>query len=187
VGLADAITWTVSHLGVLGVFALMVPESACIPIPSEATLLFAGFAVGQGWMNPWEAVAAATAGNLVGSLLAYEIGRRAQGRLVSGPLSCRRLFARHGDAAVFIARVLPLARTFVSLPAGRAGVPRLRFAALTVAGCLVWCAALIALGALVGSRWLAVSSTLGRVALIGGALLLAAVAARAVAARARIG
>ena len=65
----------VTQLGPLGVFLLMVPESACIPVPSEATLLAAGFAVRQGLMPFWSAVLAAVTGNLVGSLIAYGLGR----------------------------------------------------------------------------------------------------------------
>ena len=70
----SAMTALIQHLGPLGVFLLMVPESACIPVPSEVTLLFAGFAVSQGWMSLPLAVLAATAGNLVGSLIAYGVG-----------------------------------------------------------------------------------------------------------------
>src|SRR5438270_9328924 len=116
-----------SRFGVLGVFLLMVPESACVPLPSEVTLLFAGFSVHQGWMSFPLAVLAATAGNLAGSLLAYGIGAAGQLQRVA----CLRtvlgrwesLLDRHGTRAVFIARLLPLARTFVSLPAGARRVP----------------------------------------------------------------
>ena len=112
----------ISHFGVVGVFLLMVPESACVPIPSELTLLCAGFAVHQGWMNLPFAVLAATAGNLAGSLLAYAIGATGHLRrvaLVRAVLTrWESLLERHGTRAVFIARLLPVARTFVSLPAG---------------------------------------------------------------------
>ena len=67
-------TAVVSSFGVFGVFLLMVPESACIPVPSEVTLLFSGFAVSQHWMSFPLAVLAATAGNLLGSLIAYAVG-----------------------------------------------------------------------------------------------------------------
>src|SRR5919109_4941476 len=69
-----SMTGAIRHFGIIGVFLLMVPESACIPIPSEVTLLFSGFAVHEGWMSFPLAVLAATAGNLVGSLLAYGVG-----------------------------------------------------------------------------------------------------------------
>src|SRR5947209_2985741 len=115
-------TGLIERWGVLGVFLLMVPESACVPIPSEVTLLFSGFAVHQGWMSFPLAVLAATAGNLAGSLLAYALGAaRLLHRLPVLRTLLERwegLIDRHGTRAVFIARLLPLARTFVSLPAG---------------------------------------------------------------------
>lgn len=155
----------VTQLGPLGVFLLMVPESACIPVPSEVTLLAAGFAVHEGWMPFWIALAAATAGNLVGSLIAYGAGRlvverRAQVWGRAGLARCDALFARYGSRAVFVARLLPLARTFVSLPAGHAGIGVGRFVAMTTAGCAVWAAAFILLGIALGSGWQALSDAL---------------------------
>jgi len=124
----------------------MVPESACIPVPSELTLLSAGFGVHQGWFSFPVVVAAATAGNLTGSLMAYGLGRsgvllRLPGRRGVALAGCERLFWRRGLGTVFIARLLPLARTFVSLPAGHVGVPFIRFTLLTIAGCVIWSAA----------------------------------------------
>jgi membrane protein DedA with SNARE-associated domain len=128
-------TGLIMRFGVLGVFLLMVPESACIPVPSEVTLLFSGFAVHQGWMSLPLAVLAATAGNLVGSLLAYGVGAtHVLQRLPVASEVLRRwdgLLERHGTEAVFIARLLPLARTFVSLPAGARHIPLAPFIALT--------------------------------------------------------
>lgn len=108
-------TGMIERYGALGVFLLMVPESACIPVPSEVTLLFSGFAVYQGWLSFPLAVLAATAGNVVGSLLAYGVG--ASQLLERVPIArtvARRwegLLERYGIRAVFIARLLPLART----------------------------------------------------------------------------
>ena len=156
----------------------MVPESACIPLPSEVTLLFAGFAVHQGWMSLPVAGLAATAGNLVGSLLAYAVG--ASGLLQRIPVTrtvlCRweGLLERHGTRAVFIARLLPLARTFVSLPAGARHVPLIRFIALTTIGCALWAFALVLSGMLAADAWTTVSSVLGRIVLAVGVLTLAA-------------
>ena len=93
-------TGVIERFGALGVFLLMVPESACVPIPSEVTLLFSGFAVHQGWMSFPLAVLAATAGNLVGSLLAYGLG--ASGLVERVPVARAALrrwdgvLARHG-------------------------------------------------------------------------------------------
>ena len=168
----------IERVGVLGVFLLMVPESACVPVPSEVTLLFSGFAVHQGWMSLPLAVLAATAGNLVGSLLAYAVG--ATGLLTRLPVArsligrWEGLIERHGTHAVFIARLLPLARTFVSLPAGARRVPLVPFLALTTLGCALWAAGFVLFGALAGSAWTTVDSLLGRVLLAGGLLILAA-------------
>lgn len=148
----------------LGVLLLMIPESACIPVPSEVTLMAAGFAVSRGALAFPAAIAAATAGNLLGSLIAYAVGRHAP---VPAPIArrCDRIFERYGDGAVFVARLLPLARSFVSLPAGHARVPIAAFVAMTVAGCAIWSAAFVIAGELSGSAWQEVSSVFGRVAL----------------------
>jgi membrane protein DedA with SNARE-associated domain len=177
------VTALIQQFGPLGVFALMVPESACIPVPSEVTLLFSGFAVSQHWMTFWLAVLAATAGNVVGSLLAYGLGAT---NLVARIPGARALVRRWEHTledralrAVFIARLLPLARTFVSLPAGARRVPLLPFVALTTAGCALWAVAFVLLGVLSGSAWAAVSSVLGKVLLGAGLALLAWLAFRA--------
>jgi membrane protein DedA with SNARE-associated domain len=157
---------------VLGVFLLMVPESACIPVPSKVTLLFSGFAVHQGWMSLPIAVAAATAGNLVGSLLAYALGASRLLQRVPGVRTALRrwesLLERYGTRAVFIARLLPLARTFVSLPAGARHVRLIPFIALTTIGCALWAAAFVTTGLVLGSAWASVNSTLGRALVLVG-------------------
>ena len=167
----------IEQFGPLGVFLLMVPESACIPVPSELTLLFSGFAVHQGWMTFPLAVLAATSGNLLGSLLAYALGAsRALNRL---PLArhvltrWEELIARHGIRAVFTARLLPLARSFVSLPAGARRVRLVPFVALTTAGCALWAAAFVLAGTLASSAWATLDSVLGRVLLVLGLAILA--------------
>jgi membrane protein DedA with SNARE-associated domain len=135
-------------------------------VPSEATLMCAGFAVKSGLMPLWLAVLAATAGNLVGSLTAYGIGRAGSGRSL-GPRAtralagCNRLFARYGIRAVFLARLMPLARTFISLPAGFSRVSLGPFTAMTIAGCAIWATAFALLGALVGEGWSQLSGTVG--------------------------
>jgi membrane protein DedA with SNARE-associated domain len=155
----------------LGVLLLMIPESACIPVPSEVTLMAAGFGVHQGAITLPAAIAAATAGNLIGSLIAY-----AAGRIGAVPQSIGRpseaLFARYGARAVFIGRLLPLARTFVSLPAGYVGVPIARFIALTVAGCAIWSVAFVLTGDVTGTAWHAIAGTLAHVSLAVGVLAL---------------
>jgi membrane protein DedA with SNARE-associated domain len=176
-------TGVIARFGGLGVFLLMVPESACVPLPSEVTLLFSGFAVHQGWMSLPLAVLAATAGNLVGPLLAYGLGAsRLLERLPIARTILLRwdaLLERHGTRAVLIARVLPLARTFVSLPAGARHIPLAPFIALTTIGCALWALGLILTGIIAASAWATVDSILGRVLVAIGILTLAASVLRA--------
>jgi membrane protein DedA with SNARE-associated domain len=150
--------FSLADAGPLGVFLLMVPESACLPVPSEITLLAAGFAVHQGRMLFGAAVAAATAGNLAGSLIAYALGRltsrwRLWPSAQAGLARCDILLARHGDRAVFTARLMPLARTFVSLPAGHARIPVALFTVLTTAGCAIWASGFVLAGMLLRAGW----------------------------------
>jgi membrane protein DedA with SNARE-associated domain len=154
----------VDALGLPGVFVLMVAESACIPIPSEATMLFAGFNVSNGEYSLLAAVVTGSVANLAGSWLAYWIGRA--GRVDVLEKHGRKLhikkrhlewadrwFERHGDATVFFTRMLPIIRTFISLPAGVARMPFWRFSALTLAGCVPWVLMLTFIGKQAGDRW----------------------------------
>jgi membrane protein DedA with SNARE-associated domain len=175
-------TGVIEQFGALGVFLLMVPESACVPVPSELTLLFSGFAVRQGWMSFTLAVLAATAGNLLGSLIAYWLGAS---HLLDRIPAARRvlcrwedLLERHGTRAVFIARLLPLARTFVSLPAGARHVRLVPFIVLTTAGCGLWAAGFVLTGVITASAWATVDSIVGRGLLVLGLLTLLLVTMR---------
>ena len=171
-------TGLIEQFGAFGVFLLMVPESACIPVPSEVTLLFAGFAVNGGWMSFPLAVLAATAGNLLGSLIAYALGASHWAERVPAlarPLGhWSALLDRHGTRAVFIARLLPLARTFVSLPAGARRVPLPSFIGLTSAGCALWAVGFILAGAVAGAAWQQLSAALAWPLLALGVLTLLA-------------
>jgi len=162
--LVEFATNVVGDLGLVGVFVLMLVESACIPIPSEATMLFAGFNVSEGEYSLFAAVAAGVLGNLVGSWLAYWLGYigrvdllEKHGRKLhikpSHLRSADRWFERHGDATVFFTRMLPIVRTFISLPAGVAKMPFWRFTIFTFLGCLPWMFLLTYIGMQVGSRW----------------------------------
>jgi len=170
------VTSLIENFGPLGVFLLMVPESACIPVPSEVTLIFSGVAVHQGWMSFPLALLAATAGNLVGSLLAYGLG--ASGLLAGVPVMgavlgrWEGLIDRYGKRAVLSARLMPLARTFVSLPAGARRVPLGSFVLLTTIGCALWAVAFILVGLLAGAAWNEIGSLIGRVLLALGLLVL---------------
>jgi membrane protein DedA with SNARE-associated domain len=154
----------VDKLGLPGVFALMVAESACIPIPSEGTMLFAGFNVSEGEYSLLVVVAVATAANLVGSWIAYAIGYYGRvdilekhGRKLHIKPShlewADRWFERYGAWTVFLTRMIPIIRTFISLPAGVARMPFWRFTLLTVAGCIPWIFMLALIGREVGDRW----------------------------------
>lgn len=156
-------THAIDSAGLGGVFALMVAESACIPIPSEAIMLFAGFSVSQGNLSLAGIIVAGVLGNVVGSLIAWGVGYAGRiellerGRIfhVSRAQLERadRWFERHGPATVFFSRMLPVIRTFISLPAGAARMPVGRFTLLTLAGSIPWVVMLAIVGREVGDRW----------------------------------
>ena len=152
-------TFIANH-GLQAVFVLMVLESACIPIPSEVTMIYAGYLVSQGSMNFVAAVLVGTLGNLVGSLIAWAAGAYGvDAVLVRSDHNRHRVdqahdwFERYGSPTVFFARLLPIVRTFISLPAGVARMPLGRFSVLTVLGTLPWCIGLVAVGDLAGRNW----------------------------------
>lgn len=154
--------------GLIAVFVLMFAESACIPVPSEVTMLLAGAAAGGAisgvHLNLVAVILVGTLGNVAGSYLAWWVGRaagrpavRRWGRYVrlheSDLDRAHDWFTRRGAASVFVGRLLPVIRTFISLPAGIAGMPPVRFGLLTFAGCLPWTAALAVAGYAIGANW----------------------------------
>jgi membrane protein DedA with SNARE-associated domain len=146
--------------GLEAVFGLMVLESACIPIPSEVTMVFAGYLVSQGSMNFIAAVLVGSFANLVGSWIAWGVGAYGlDALLVRSPrnrahlATAHRWFDRHGTPVVLVSRMLPLVRTFISLPAGMARMPLVRFSILTFVGCVPWCILLVGAGDLAGRNW----------------------------------
>jgi membrane protein DedA with SNARE-associated domain len=154
----------IDKLGLPGIFGLMVAESACIPIPSEATMLFAGFNVSNGEYPLLAVVAIGVVANVVGSWIAYAIGY--YGRIDILEKHGRKLhikpshlaradhwFERYGSATVFFSRMLPVIRTFISLPAGVARMPFWRFTTLTTLGCIPWVFLLAFIGKQAGDRW----------------------------------
>jgi len=154
----------VDAMGLAGIFVLMLLESACIPVPSEATMLFAGFNVSNGEYSLFAATAAGVLGNLVGSWIAYWVGY--VGRVDILEKHARKLhvkkshlewadrwFERHGDATVFFTRMLPIIRTFISLPAGVARMPFWRFTLFTLLGCIPWVLLLTFIGREAGDNW----------------------------------
>lgn len=161
--LVNLATEFIGSAGVVAVFLLMILESACIPIPSEAIMLFAGFSVSRGELTLFGVVAAGVLGNLVGSWIAYAVGYYGRldllekNRLIHvSPKHLRWAdgwFERHGAPTVFFARMLPIVRTFISLPAGVAKMPFWRFSLYTFAGSIPWVLALALIGEKVGDNW----------------------------------
>jgi membrane protein DedA with SNARE-associated domain len=161
--LVRAATDFIDATGLVGVFVLMTLESACIPVPSEAIMLFAGFNVSEGDMTLFGIVAAGSLGNLAGSLIAYAAGYYGRLELLDRNRLLHvnrrhlewadRWFERHGDATVFFTRLLPIIRTFISLPAGVARMPLGRFTVFTLAGSIPWVLMLGIIGREVGDRW----------------------------------
>jgi membrane protein DedA with SNARE-associated domain len=162
----------ITQYGYIAVFLLMLAESACIPVPSEVIMMFGGalaagaFATGAGATHPLLAgiVAAGVLGNVAGSYIAWGVGKYA------GQAAIRRWgrrigireheidratawFERHGPAAVLVGRVIPVIRTFISLPAGFADMPAGKFGLYTTLGCIPWTAALAIAGYALGANW----------------------------------
>jgi membrane protein DedA with SNARE-associated domain len=164
----------VRDAGLPGIFVLMAISSACIPIPSEVVMLFAGFAVADPSQSGAHhhltmvgIVLAGLLGTMVGSWVTYAIGRggrlelleRHGSKLHMGPAQIERAerwFERYGQAAVLFGRVVPLLRAFVSLPAGIAKMPFWRFTVLSLIGSLPWVLALALVGHAVGGDWTSV-------------------------------
>lgn len=181
------VTSAYGSLGYAGVLVLMAIESCCIPIPSEIILPLAGFLVGQGKFAFWPAVLAGTVGGTLGSCVAYGIGA-AGGRplmlkygkfvLISAADAAKadRFFERYGEATAFFSRLLPVVRTFISLPAGVARMHFGKFAGYTFAGSLVWSVVLVYVGQVLGQNWLQVRQLLQRFDYVVVALVLLAVA-----------
>jgi membrane protein DedA with SNARE-associated domain len=151
-------------LGLWGIFLLMVPESALIPIPSEATMLFAGFNVSEGTYPFWAAVLVGSVANVIGSWIAYALGYFGRIDLIEkhgAKLHIKpshlawtdQWFEKHGNATVFWARMLPIVRTFISLPAGVAKMPFWKFTIYTFAGCIPWMIFLTSIGYYAGENW----------------------------------
>src|SRR6266851_1194917 len=167
----DAIVNLLYQTGYVGVFLLMVMESATLPVPSEVVLPLGGYLVSQGRLEFWSTVAVATVGSLIGTMvdygIGYYLGRPAvlrYGRIVR--FSEKRLettekwFATHGKIVVLLARFVPLLRTLIAFPAGIVRMDVKLFLAYSAVGILVWDIALVYLGFLAGRNSTAVANTL---------------------------
>lgn len=161
--LVNLCTDFIGAVGYAGVFVLTLLGSACIPIPSEATMMFAGFKVSDGDLTLFGVIAAGVAGELIGCLIAYAAGYYGRIDLLERNklihIDRKRLdwvdgwFQRHGDITVFVGRLLPLVRAFISLPAGVAEMPLRRFIPFTLAGSVIWLSGLAVIGQAVGDNW----------------------------------
>src|SRR5919109_4397262 len=154
----------IGFTGYGGIIILMAIESACIPLPSELIMPFAGYLVSEGRFNLFWAATAGAIGCNLGSVLAYEVGYYGGRPLVErfGRFIwisrhelelADRFFARFGNLAVFISRLLPVIRTFIALPAGVARMPRVPFHIYTFVGSWPWCLGLVWLGMKAGEHW----------------------------------
>src|ERR671917_577272 len=161
--IVEVATDFIDSVGLLGVFLLMLLESACIPVPSEAIMLFAGFNVAEGEMTLLGITVAGVLGNIVGSWAAWAAGYYGRVALLERNRLIHvnrkhlewadRWFQRHGEMTVLVTRCLPIIRTFISLPAGIAKMPFWRFTIYTAIGCVPWVLMLGYIGKEVGARW----------------------------------
>lgn len=162
--ITNFIIQTISNSGYLGIFFLMVAESALIPIPSEVIMPFSGYLVSTGKFNMVFVILAGSIGNLIGSWIAYFVGLRLgrefilrYGKYVLLKKSHLELtesyFSKYGDRSTFISRLLPAVRTYISLPAGIAKMNLKKFSIYTIAGSLIWNTMLTYVGIKLGSEW----------------------------------
>jgi membrane protein DedA with SNARE-associated domain len=182
------------RFGYVGVVIAMTIESCAIPLPSELILPFAGWSVSRGLVEPltsspwsyWGAVVAGVLGNTVGSLASYAIGayggrplveRYGKYVLISADdiALAERWFARFGEATVFFSRMLPIVRTFISVPAGIARMPLWRFTLFSVLGAVPWVMLLVWGGMQLGDHWLELKQSLKGLDYLVAAAIVAAV------------
>lgn len=175
---------SISKSGYFGIFFLMTLESACLPVPSEIIMPFSGFLVFNGQFNFWPVVFLGTLGNLIGSIFAYLIGFYGGRPFIEKYgkyflISSRdldmadRWFSKYGQATVFFSRVLPVVRTFISLPAGISRMDFGKFSFYTLLGCLPWSIFLTYIGSKMGESWQSVGQYFHKFDyLIGGLIIL---------------
>lgn len=166
---SETVIHLIESLGYWGILIGMTIESACIPLPSEIIMTFAGYVVWEGKMAFWGVVLVGTLGNLVGSLIAYYVGwwggrplLEKYGKYILITHNKLNLadewFEKYGHEAVLISRMLPGLRTFISLPAGITHMNLKKFILYTVLGSLPWCFVLTYIGVLMGPNWTTIES-----------------------------
>ena len=184
--LASLIIYVISLMGLPGIVLLMAIESACIPLPSEVIMPFSGYLVFLGKYSLWSVGLAGAIGCVAGSVPAYYLGMYGGRPLIEKYgkfiLLSRhdldvadRWFARHGEATVFFARLLPVIRTFIAFPAGVARMEMKRFIAYTFAGSLPWCLGLAYVGMVMGEKWPMLREYFHKFDLLIGAVLIAGI------------
>jgi membrane protein DedA with SNARE-associated domain len=171
-------TGLIQSLGYVGVFILITLEIACIPIPSEITMAFAGYLASQGSLQLWAVILTGALGNLAGSLIAYSIGYileesvllgwiRRYGKFVliseADYTKAASRFVSYGSSIVFFSRLLPVVRTFISLPAGMFEMDIKKFIAYTFLGSLAWSTLLTLVGYYLASQWQSIGPVFSKV------------------------
>lgn len=167
--LSNLVIEIIKYLGYPGVFLLMTLESVNIPIPSEVIMPFSGFLALQGSFNFWAVAFVGTLGNVAGSLLSYFLAEwiikiRGRYRLLGVILTENHLrktnewFVKYGSYSIFFGRVVPVVRTFISLPAGIGKMNAVKFTYLTFLGSLIWSVFLTYVGFFLGSNWNTIGS-----------------------------
>ncbi len=178
---------TISAMGYAGIVVTMAIESACIPLPSEIIMPFSGYLVLTGQFSLLGVTLAGTIGNVLGSIVAYVAGVYGGRPFVEryGPYmlirqqdldQADRWFAKYGEAAVLISRMLPVIRTFISLPAGIARMPFWRFVVFTFIGAFPWCFLLAYIGLVMGEHWADLRQYFHQIDVVIGAVLFLGVA-----------
>ncbi len=161
---ATFIITAISTFGYAGIAAMMAIESACIPLPSEIIMPFSGYLVSRGQFTLFGTALAGAIGCVIGSVIAYAVGRYGgrtfiwkYGRYIlishHDLEMADRWFTSHGQSVVFFSRLLPVIRTFISLPAGISKMPFVPFVIFTFVGSLPWCYFLAYVGERLGSNW----------------------------------
>lgn len=185
--LAGFVIELISTFGYFGIFLTMAIESACIPLPSEVIMPFAGYLVYEGELNFWLVSLTGALGNLAGSLVAYWVGLKG-GRpflekygkwvlITRHDLDMsERWFTRHGKSTVFFTRMMPVIRTFISFPAGMSHMKLSTFSIYTFLGALPWCIFLTYVGMKLGENWDTLGTYFHKFDIVIGIVLVLAIA-----------
>jgi membrane protein DedA with SNARE-associated domain len=185
----EFLTSFISSYGYFAVFLFMTLESCLIPIPSEVTMVFGGFMSGLGLLNIWVVILIGAIGNVIGSLAAYWLGKKMGEEWIRMAIKkwgkwllihiddfdkALVWFKKYGQGITFASRLLPIVRTFISLPAGIAGMDIKKFAVFTFIGSFIWSGVLAYAGLKLGQNWQAVEPFFRKFqfVIIGGFVLL---------------